>query len=395
MDAPNAWEVTTGSSDVIVAVVDTGVYYNHSDLTGNIALNNGEVPHNGIDDDGNGYIDDYFGYDFYSLDGDPVDENGHGTHCAGIIGARGDNGTGVVGINWTVGILPVRALGPRGGGSDADVAAGIQYAVDRGASIISLSLGGPSSSTVLDNSIQYARDAGVLVVAAAGNDSDDTDIYPTYPANTPLENIVAVAATDSSDRLASFSNYGANSVHVAAPGVGIVSTYLANQLVSMSGTSMATPYVAGVAALMKAVNPSYTYPELKYALMVSSDPIAGLQGKIANGRVNAYRAVMTALSGVTPPPPVAAPGQSGTERKLTITTRRYSRRTIIHGYVKTVAKEALAGKRIYLSCKTISARSTKSDEDGYYAFKVSRPRKAERCYVRDSLNNRSRSVVIQ
>jgi subtilisin family serine protease len=195
MDAPNAWEVTTGSSDVIVAVVDTGVYYNHSDLTGNIALNNGEVPHNGIDDDGNGYIDDYFGYDFYSLDGDPVDENGHGTHCAGIIGARGENGTGVVGINWTVGILPVRALGPRGGGSDADVAAGIQYAVDRGASIISLSLGGPSSSTVLDNSIQYARDAGVLVVAAAGNDSDDTDIYPTYPANTPLENIVAVAAT--------------------------------------------------------------------------------------------------------------------------------------------------------------------------------------------------------
>ena len=187
-------------------------------------------------------------------------------------------------------------------------------------------------------------------------------------------------------------------MHVAAPGVGIVSTYLANQLVSMSGTSMATPYVAGVAALMKAVNPSYSYPELKYALMVSADPVAGVHGKvIANGRVNAYRAVMTALSGVTPPPsdPIAAPGQSVGTRTLTISTRRYSRSTIILGYVKTVAKEAVANKRIYLSCKTISSRSTKSDEDGYYAFKVSRPRKAERCYVRDSLNNRSRSVVIQ
>ena len=187
-------------------------------------------------------------------------------------------------------------------------------------------------------------------------------------------------------------------MHVAAPGAGIWSTYLANQLVSMSGTSMATPYVAGVAALMKAVNPSYTYPELKYALMVSSDPIAGLHDKVvAHGRVNAYRAVMTALSGVTPPSsnPIAAPGQNGSARKITIGTRRYSRRTLINGYIKTATKEALADKRIYLSCKKISTRSTKSDEDGYYAFKVSRPRKAERCYARDSLNNRSRSLVVQ
>lgn len=398
MDARTAWEVTTGSPDIKVAIVDTGVYYNHTDLLENIALNLGELPNNGIDDDANGYVDDYFGYDFYDGDGDPADENGHGTHCAGIVGAKGDNGSDVVGINWTVGILPVRALGPRGGGSDADVAAGILYGVDRGASVVSLSLGGAGSSTVLENAIQYARDSGVLVVAAAGNDADDNDLYPTYPASTPLENVVAVAATDSSDKLATFSNYGTYTVHVAAPGAGIVSTYLGNQLATMSGTSMATPYVAGLLALMKAANPTLNYTQLKTALMVSSDPLASLNGKVvANGRVNAYRAVMTAASGEIPPAPtpIAAPGESGEARKLTISTKRYSRRTIIHGYIKTAARVALSDKRIYLSCKTISARRTKSDQDGYYAFKVSRPRRAERCFVKDSLNNRSRSIVVQ
>jgi subtilisin family serine protease len=398
MDAQSAWDVTTGSSNVIVAVVDTGVYYNHADLIGNIAVNPGEVPSNGIDDDANGYIDDYFGYDFYDQDGDPVDQNGHGTHCAGIVGATGDDGSGIVGINWEVGILPVRALGANGGGSDADVAAGIQFAVHRGASVISLSLGGPSSSAVLDNAIQYARDAGVLVVAAAGNDADNNDIFPSYPANSPSENIVAVAATDSSDRLASFSNYGASSVHVAAPGSRILSTYLANQFVTMSGTSMATPYVAGLAALMKSVNPSLSYAELKYVLMASSDPRTELQGKVAsNGRVNAYRAVMSAASGDIPPAPtpIAAPGQGGAGSRITIAAKRYGRRAIIHGYIRTAAREALADKRINLSCKRISARRTKSDEDGYYAFRVTRPRKAERCFVKDGFNNRSRSIVVR
>lgn len=398
MDAPNAWEVSTGSSDVKVAIVDTGVYYNHSELIGNIAFNYGEVRNNGIDDDSNGYIDDYYGYDFFDGDGDPADEHGHGTHCAGIVGAKGDNGADIVGINWNVGILPVRALGANGGGSDADVAAGIQYAVHRGASIISLSLGGPFSSTVLDNAIAYARDAGVLVVAAAGNDSEDNDITPSYPANTELENIVAVAATDSTDSLADFSNYGSSTVHVAAPGAGILSTYLGDQLVTMSGTSMATPYVAGVAALMKAANPALSYADLKYLLMASSDQLDGLRGRVvSNGRVNAYRGVMAAATGIVPPPttPIAAPGENGEARSLTIRTKRYARRTLIYGYIKTAAKQALADKRIYLSCKTIAARRTKSDRDGYYAFKVSRPRRAERCFVKDSLNNRSRGITVR
>ena len=398
MDAYRAWGVTTGSSNVIVAVVDTGVYYNHSDLIGNIAINNLDAPHNGLDDDGNGYIDDYFGYDFFDVDGDPVDENGHGTHCAGIVGASGNNGTGVVGINWNVGILPVRVLGANGSGMDADVASGIQYAVERGASIVSLSLGGEFSSTVLENAIEYARDRGVLVVAAAGNDNENNDVFPTYPANAPVDNVVAVAATDSYDRRASFSNYGASSVHVAAPGDGIVSTYLANQLDTKSGTSMATPYVAGVAALMKAANPALSYADLKNGLIVSSDPLAALTGKVvANGRVNAYRAVMTAMTGETPPAPtpIAAPGESGAARKITIATKRYGRRTIIHGYIRTVSKVALANKSIYLSCKRIAARRTKSDKDGFYAFTVARPRRAERCFVKDALNNRSRGVVVR
>ncbi len=398
MNAQSAWDVTTGSPTVLVAVVDTGVYYNHTDLIENIAVNQGEIPNNGLDDDANGYIDDYFGFDFYNRDGDPVDEHGHGTHCAGIVGAKGDNGFGAVGINWNVGIVPVRALGPNGGGSDADVAASIQYAVHRGASIVSLSLGGPTSSTVLDNAIQYARDAGVLVVAASGNDTENNDVVPSYPSSMPLENIVAVAATNSSDRLAPFSNYGPNSVHVAAPGVGILSTYLADQFTSLSGTSMATPYVAGVAALMKAANPSLGYADLKYALIASSDPIAGLKGKVvAGGRINAYRAVMTAVTGEIPPPPppIAAPGEDGTVRKITVTSKRYSRRTLIYGYLRTAAKEAVAEKRLNLKCKSISSRRTKSDEDGYYSFKVSRPRRAERCFVTDTFKNRSRSIVVQ
>jgi subtilisin family serine protease len=398
LDAYRAWDVTTGSSNVIVAVVDTGVYYNHSDLIGNIAINTRDIPNNGIDDDANGYTDDYFGYDFYDLDGDPVDENGHGTHCAGIAGGSGDNGTGVVGINWEVGILPVRVLGANGTGMDADVASGIQYAVDRGASIVSLSLGGEFSSTVLENAIQYARDRGVLVVAAAGNENENNDVFPTYPASAPFDNIVAVAATDSSDNRASYSNYGPYSVHVAAPGSGILSTYLANQFGTKSGTSMATPYVAGVAALMKAANPALSYAQLRSGLIASSDPLAALTGKVvANGRVNAYRAVMSAWTGEIPPAPtpIAAPGESGTDRTITIRTKRYGRQAIIHGYIKTVSKVALADKRIYLSCKRIRSRRTKSDQDGFYAFTVRRPRNADRCFVRDALKNRSRGVVVR
>jgi protocatechuate 3,4-dioxygenase beta subunit len=166
----------------------------------------------------------------------------------------------------------------------------------------------------------------------------------------------------------------------------------------MSGTSMATPYVAGLAALMKSANPAMTYADLKYVLMASSDPVAELQDKVvANGRVNAYRAVVSAVSGVVAPPQTLEPatGQNDSIRKITISAKRYRRRTIIHGYVRSVSSEPLSNKSVLLSCKTISRRRTRSDEDGYYAFKVIRPRRAERCRVVDSLDNRSRSIVVR
>jgi hypothetical protein len=267
--------------------------------------------------------------------------------------------------------------------------------VQRGASIVSLSLGGPDVSTVLDNAIAYAQSADVLVVAAAGNDSSDNDTYPSYPANSNYDNVVSVAATDSSDVLADFSNFGAASVDVAAPGRGILSTYRANSFVTMSGTSMATPYVAGVAALMKSVQPSFGYAALKQNIMNSSDQLPTLAGKtVSGGRVNAYRAVIAASSGVVPTP-IAEPGNADTARQLSIGSKRYSRRTLIYGYLKTSSKEAVAKKYVYLKCKTIAARRTKSDRDGYYAFQVSRPRQAERCYAYDTYKNRSRSVTVK
>jgi subtilisin family serine protease len=411
MDAANAWEITTGSPSVMVAVIDTGVQYNHADLEHNIAVNSGEIPGNGVDDDANGYIDDYFGYDFYSGDGNPADEHGHGTHCAGIVGAHGDNGQGVAGINWNVGILPVRVLGPSGAGSDADVAAGMYYAISRGAAVLSLSLGGPSFSAVLDDAVQYARDQGVLVVAAAGNDhGQDLDVDPSYPASLSYDNMLAVAATDSTDGLAGFSNYGPSSVHVAAPGASILSTYIGGQFAYMSGTSMATPYVAGIAALMKSAKQSLGYMEIRSGIISSSDPIEALQGKVmANGRVNAYRAVATALSGEVSPTPtatpeadltpetprIALPGRTKPRTVLSIKSKRYGRRIIISGRIRDKARKPLPRKVIALRCQVNASRRVRGDKDGFYAFRLSPKRRADRCFVRDEFNNRSRGVLVR
>lgn len=397
MRAFEAWDITVGSSSVMVAIVDTGVFYNHSDLVSNIAVNSGEIPANGLDDDENGYVDDYLGYDFFSVDGDPVDENGHGTHCAGIVAARGDNGTGGVGIAWGVSILPVRVLGPGGGGTDSDVAAGVLYATQRGAAVISLSLGGESPSAVIDSAIDYARSMGALVVVAAGNESVNNDIVPSYPANSEIDNVVSVAATDANDALAAFSNYGASTVDLAAPGKQILSTYLADSHVFMSGTSMATPYVAGVAAMMKSVNPSLGYADLKAGLLQSVDTVTTLQGRlVSGGRINAHKAVYLAATGVPlAPTPVAQPGNGVSARTLSLSLRRYGRRAIISGYLKDSRRVAVAKKYVYLECETITARRARSDRDGYFSFHVNRPRRAQKCYAYDSFGNRSRSITVR
>lgn len=223
--AQNAWDITKGSGSIIVAVVDSGVAYSHPDLAGNTWVNSAELnglP--GVDDDNNGFVDDIYGWDFINNDGHPLDYNQHGTHVAGIVAARGNNGIGGSGVMWLGQIMPVRFLGITGSGDVAGGAQAIEYAVDNGARIINTSWGGYDYSNTLYNAIDYARQKNVLVVAAAGNEENDNDTDPFYPASFNLANIISVAASDQDDSLSSFSNYGAESVHLAAPGVTIYSS---------------------------------------------------------------------------------------------------------------------------------------------------------------------------
>ncbi len=398
ISSEQAWNISTGATSVVVAVVDTGVNYNHPDLGTNIKTNPGEIFSNGLDDDGNGYVDDYYGYDFAAIDGDPADENGHGTHCAGIIGGAGNNGAGVAGINWSVGILPVRVLDAAGSGTNADVAAGIRYAVTRGASAISLSLGGEDSSATIDDAIAAAQASGILVVAAAGNQSTNNDVFPVYPASSALENVLSVAATNSSDRLASFSNYGARSVDVAAPGEEILSTWLGSSYQYKDGTSMATPHVAGLAALMKSVNPSLGYYQLKGIIMGTVDPISSLAGRVlTRGRINVYSAVsMAATTGPYPTPnPGVASGESGGVYTLTLRSKKSGNKLLLYGTAKDSDTLPIDGLRVRLRCTTLKTKSAVSDEDGFYGFKISRPRKTTACTVSDSFGNRSRKLKVR
>lgn len=297
IDAPEAWNTTTGSRSIIVGVIDTGIDYNHPDLAANIWRNTREIAGNGIDDDGNGYRDDVRGWDFANNDADPFDDNAHGTHVAGIIGAVGNNGVGVSGVAWNVQLMPLKFLTANGSGSTSAAVMAINYAVANGAKILNNSWGGGGFNSALNDAVARARAAGVIFVAAAGNEANNNDVNPSYPANINVDNVISVAATDSSDRLASFSNFGATTVDIAAPGVGILSTTPNNNYSSFSGTSMATPFVAGAAALVWSANPTLTYSQVIGRLYSSVDVVAGLSGKVATGgRLNVNRA----LSGTTP-----------------------------------------------------------------------------------------------
>jgi subtilisin family serine protease len=319
--APAAWELATGSSAARVAIVDTGVEYDHPDLAANAA-----TP----------------GWDFYARDSDPRDENGHGTHVAGTIGANGNNGLGVAGVNWRVGLLPVRVLGPTGSGSTATITDGFKYAAEHGARVVNASLGGMSYDPVMVAAIAAAPET--LFVVAAGNGGrdgigDDNDVnLPVYPCNYTLPNVVCVAATDATDSLATFSNFGATSVDLAAPGVGIWSTYAGGGYQALRGTSMAAPHVAGVAALMLARNPAATTSDLRAALLASVDPLAPLHGKVAtSGRLNAHKALLAVAASVPPPPPppvvspaspVAAPAPRPAKKKVTKVVLCFRKRTV-------------------------------------------------------------------
>lgn len=305
IDAPEAWSITTGSKDVVVAIIDTGVDYNHPDIAPNYWFNPGEMgvdengndkSTNGIDDDGNGYVDDFRGWDFVNNDNDPMDDNSHGTHCAGTIGAKGNDGTGVAGVAWNVSMVGVKFLSGSGSGSLADAVKAIEYTTSLGVTLTSNSWGGGGFSETMQAAISAAEEAGILFVAAAGNSGTNNDSSPHYPSSYENNNVIAVAATDHADDRASFSCYGSTSVDLGAPGKDILSSTPNNAYASYSGTSMATPHVAGAAALVKAAFPDATAAQIKARLMDAADPVASLAGKtVTGGRLNVYNALETDL----------------------------------------------------------------------------------------------------
>ena len=299
--ATEAWDVSTGSKDVLVGIIDTGVDYTHPDIAANYWTNPGESGldadgkdkrTNGIDDDGNGYIDDFRGWDFANNDNDPIDDQNHGTHCAGVIGAKGDDGVGVTGVNWNVSMVGIKFLTSSGSGTLENALKSIEYATKLGVTLTSNSWGGGAFSQTMFDVIKAANEKGILFIAAAGNDSNNNDKTPSYPASYVIDNIISVAASDSKDVKASFSNYGKTTVDVAAPGVDIYSTIKGNEYKKMSGTSMATPHVAGLAALVKAVFPNANAVEIKSRIVNGSDPIKGWENfNRSGGRVNAASAI--------------------------------------------------------------------------------------------------------
>jgi subtilisin family serine protease len=286
IDAPEAWELATGDPSTVVAVTDTGVDFTHPDLASQRWVNPLD-PVGGGDDDGNGLVDDWSGWDFVNDDNDPLDDNRHGTHVSGTIGAAGNNGVGVVGVNWNVKIMALKFLNSAGSGSTADAIASTLYAADHGADVSSNSWGGGPYDQALLDAIEYGASRGMLFVAAAGNDGFNNDVTPTYPATYSSDAVLAVAATDHNDGLAFFSSYGAKSVDLGAPGVGILSTTPGNSYGSFDGTSMATPHVAGAAALVEDRFPGATLYGIKALLMNAVDPASALAGKtVTGGRLN-------------------------------------------------------------------------------------------------------------
>ncbi|MDQ3585805.1 MAG: S8 family serine peptidase [Acidobacteriota bacterium] len=295
ISAALAWEKTTGSEKIVVAVLDTGVDYTHRDLFNNIWTRpNGMAPYT---DEHLGSVNDRHGYDAADNDGDPMDDNGHGTHCAGIIGAEGDNSEGIAGVNWKVEIMPLKFLSRGGSGTTKDAIEAINYAMDRKKAgvnirIISASWGSTARSRALGDAIKRASEEGILFIAAAGNSRTNNDRIPHFPSSYDLPNVVAVAALNRRDELASFSNYGLKSVHIGAPGAEILSTWPGDHYEEHSGTSMATPVVSGVAALVLSANPKMSMAELRAHLLDSVDPLPALKGKVSTGgRINAARAV--------------------------------------------------------------------------------------------------------
>lgn len=296
-----AWSVNEGSNEIIAAVVDTGVDYTHPDLADNMWTNKGEIPNNGKDDDGNGYIDDVYGWNFAVNNNDPRSslKSPHGSHVAGLIGARGNNHVGVVGVAPKVKLMALKFMDDSGAGLTSNAVKAIDYAIQKKVFLINNSWGSSRFSRTLSDAISRAAVAGILFFTAAGNGNKgigyNIDTNPWYPASYPQWNVFSVAATTTNDRLTDFSNFSKNKVDVAAPGYAIYSTVSGINYQMMSGTSMATPIVAGLAVLVKATNPSLDPLQILNIIRESSDKTPTLKDKVrAGGRVDSYNAVVLA-----------------------------------------------------------------------------------------------------
>ncbi|MFY9610128.1 MAG: S8 family peptidase [Blastocatellia bacterium] len=313
IDAPRAWDITTGSNDVVAVVLDTGVDIAHEDLAPNVWVNPREIAGNSADDDGNGFVDDVNGWNFFDKTNQVFKSSGedlHGTHVAGSIGAAGNNGKGVTGVAWRVKLMSLKFLGgPKGKGSTGNAIKGINYAIDQRARgvnvrVINASWGGPNESLSLREAITAAGDAGILFVCSAGNEGADVDRTPDFPSGFGgLPTCLSVAAMTSTDDLASFSSFGHSSVGVAAPGQSIISTAPRNQFstnggyATLSGTSMSAPYVSGIAVLLWSHQPSLTAALVKQRIVSTSEPIPALVSKVANsGRANAFGALTNRIA---------------------------------------------------------------------------------------------------
>jgi PKD repeat protein len=294
IDAPEGWETRLSASNTVVALVDTGIRYTHQDLAPNMWVNPGEIAGNGVDDDGNGIVDDVHGLNAPANSGDPIDVAGHGTQVAGMLGAVGNNGLGVVGVAWQVKLMACRYADDAGNGSLSDVVQCFDYARAKRAQVINASFVVTAYSSALYSAINSCRSAGIIVVAAAGNDANNNDATPYYPASYNLDNIVAVAATTRTDALANYSNYGATSVDLGAPGSDITTTSHGSDsaYVVNNGTSFAAPVVAGAFALLQARYPGDSHGQLINRLLSTTDPLAGLARKcVTGGRVNLAKAL--------------------------------------------------------------------------------------------------------
>ena len=307
-DALEAWSIFTGDPNMVVADIDSGLDMNHPDIAANVYTNPGEIPGNGIDDDGNGYIDDVHGWDFAHNDNDPSDTDGacggHGTHTAGTIGAVGNNGIGVTGVNWNVQIMPLKVFKTYFfvlcSASTTDIISAVNYAASMGVRVSNNSYGSTTPTQAEYDAIQASNS---VFVAAAGNDGVDTDTAPQFPSAYDLPNIVSVAATDHNDAIATFSNYGLVSVDLGAPGVGILSTTPNNTYSVFDGTSMATPHVTGAAALLLASDPTLTVNEARWRILAGVDPASLPVG--TGGRLNINNIMLL-------PPPVVTMAVSPT-----------------------------------------------------------------------------------